>query len=329
MTHTKGLEVARVARLLLLSLATGCALEPLDEVAGVDGELETRSAEQGIENGELRPSKMNGGTVLLRIWGQVPNEGTKIEYCSGQVISRDSILTAAHCFYNVGYFGNSWVEKLAVEAYPAHQNSDGSWRPLSAVETFDVYVPQAYDQARRASLDNKRHGLDIAVLQRRKNLENTLQGDAASIATNTGSKPAYLWAYGHGYHTDSHFDGQLRRGKFLDLFYDRNSASSYFRTILAEPGPNDPHTCASDSGGPWKTDAFGSLTPTSGVIFGVNVWGKGSGECAEQQSRAAIVADHSSWIESRVRKGRGACAKPTVAVGTYYGAMNVPTLRCW
>lgn len=198
----------------------------------------------------------------------------------------------------------------------------------TGVETFDLYVPQAYDQARRAG-DNKRHGQDIAIVQRRSNLANTEQSDVAALATNTGSTPAYLWVYGHGYHTDTSFNGQLRRGKFLDLFYDRNSASSHFRTILAEPGPSDPHTCGSDSGGPWKTPGFGNGTPTSGVIFGVHVWGKGSGQCAEQQSRAAIVADHSPWIEGRVIEAGGSCAKPTVVVGTNYGGINVKTLRCW
>lgn len=105
--HTRSLEATRVARLLLLSLATGCAIEPLDEMGAAElgEEIVTRSAEQGIENGQLRPSQMNGGTVLVRAFGQVPREGLKEEICSGQVISRNTILTAAHCFYSVGYFG--------------------------------------------------------------------------------------------------------------------------------------------------------------------------------------------------------------------------------
>lgn len=324
--HTRSLEAARVARLLLLSLVTGCAIEPIEETQAEAGEEgSTRTAERPIENGEYRPSDLNGGTVLIQTWLQVPREDDVLERCTGQVISRDTILTAAHCF---GTYGDGWVRKKAVKVGVRHQNPNGSWEHLvnSDGEILDLYVLQSYVNALHPPHPH-RYGLDIAVLQRRSKFDNIEQSDVAAFARDTASRPSLLYVYGHGYHTDTSFDGNLRRGRFTGLQYESFHRADDYRTILAQSGANDPHTCKGDSGGPWKEGGFGVVT--SGVIFGVHVWGKGLGECAEEQARAATVAYHHSWIADRVREGRGSCQDGMHQVAQGNGWSWTPTRTCW
>lgn len=318
--------MARVGRLLLLSLVTGCALEPIEETQAEAGEeRSTRIAEQPIENGELLPSALNGGTVLIQTWFEVPREGMVLERCTGQVISRDTILTAAHCF---GTYSDGWVRKKAVQATVHHQNPNGSWEALTngGGETLDLYVLQGYVNALYPPHPHRR-GLDIAVLQRRSNFNNIEPSDVAAFARDTASRPSLLYVYGHGYYTDASYDGQLRRGRFTGLQYEPFHRADDYRTISAQSGPNDPHTCKGDSGGPWKEAGFGVVT--SGVIFGVHVLGKGIGNCAEQQARAATVAYHHSWIADRVREGRGSCQDGTHQVAQGNGWLWAPTRTCW
>jgi V8-like Glu-specific endopeptidase len=298
--------------------------------------IDLQAREQGIENGQLKPSLMNGGTV--RIWAYGANG--EAEGCSGQVISRDTLLTAAHCFYDVGIYDSGWSDAKSVSVMVQHQEANGNWEYPSAIgETVTVYVKSLYVSLRDAN-SNRQWGQDVAVVRRSTPWTSIVSTDVTALSTDSNDRPSYLYVYGHGYFADifcdrgcnPYSDGQLRRGYFTGLSYTFSGGfySDYYATILSDYGPNDAHTCAGDSGGPWKTVAVGD-NQISGVQFGVHVMGNGVGECTEDSARSASVGYNASWIKSKVELGAGSCTNKThtVYTGNGYSHVTADTIVCW
>jgi hypothetical protein len=315
---------------VLAALAMGgCAMDTQDAVT-----METRT--QKIENGQLKPSVMNGGTV--RIWAYGPN-GQAVG-CSGQVVSRDTLLTAAHCFYDAGLYANGWSDAISASVMVQHQEANGTWEyPTSIGETVTVHVKNLYYSLRNAN-STRQWGQDIAVVRRSTPFTSIGTQDVTALSTDTNDRPSFLYIYGHGYFADLFCDrgcnpasdGQLRRGYFAGLSYTFSGGffSDYFATILSDYGPNDAHTCDGDSGGPWKTVAVGT-NAVSGVQFGVHAMGNGVGECTEDSARSASVGYSSAWIKSKVELGAGSCSTTTHIVYTGNGNSHVTadTMVCW
>src|SRR5688572_8874599 len=106
------------AVLLLVSALGGCS-------APVESGEDLAAAGEPIEGGSIPvPATMNAGTVRLSI--RRATGGAEVS-CSGQVISRNSILTAASCFYNQGWFEGGWDNNVAVPLRAQHHNPDWSW----------------------------------------------------------------------------------------------------------------------------------------------------------------------------------------------------------
>lgn len=321
---------------LVSLLSSGCAV-PVDE-AGAD---EVSRAEQPIENGELRPSSLNGGTVRIKIHGP-----TGTNACSGQVVARDTILTAAHCLYDVGVYSGGWSKKKAVKVTVTHQDPDGSWTSLSAPnESVSAFVREEY--VTRASkkdvtgrqTDLSRFGWDMAVLRRSIPYGNLVSSDVSALVTASAGQVKALYIYGHGFFKDeicdrglcnTAWDEQLRRGYFDALTWDRSSSSQYYRTVRSDTLSADAHSCSGDSGGPWKTIGYSNSTPTSGVQYGVHVSGSGTGTCAEVNARGAIVGYLDHWVRDVILDGSYASCQDTAhQVFTGSAWEWIDTRICW
>jgi hypothetical protein len=316
--------LAMPAILALSSILSGC-------VAPVEDGEDLGGIGEPIENGELRPAALNGGTVRLQVRNAA---NTGWSYCSGQVISRDSILTAAHCFYDGGWFDDGWDNRISVAIQATHQNANGSWENVTQNGgtneiTATVLVQEAYVDYREAG-DTLARGYDVAVVRAPNVLSNITSSDVAAIARLTSQRPEWTFAYGHGYYTDFDFDAQLRRGYLEDLTWYPTSGTSNYRTIVSDYGDADSHICSGDSGGPWKMQT--DTATLSGVQFGVTTSGLGAGECREDFARAAMVAFHDTWLEARVEAGRGSCVIEDHAVLPHlddWEIVNISTLVCW
>jgi len=317
---------------LVMAGANGCAM-PLEEGHLDQAELEaSASKEQSIQNGEVRPSEMSGGTVRITIEGALDPRGEPFpsEGCSGQVISRDSILLAAHCFFDSGYYIDGWQKSVTVKAYVQHQRPGAFWESLSSSEeTMKVYVPSAYFLYEND--DSLKIGVDVAVLRRTGGWWNTRSTDVTALATDQADRPAALYLYGYGYYSDTQIDYRARRGLFDTLIYYPNNAFTYPGSIKYTPVAGDPYSCSGDSGGPWKV--LQTAGPTvSGVQFGVHSSGitAADGHCTEDGSRAAMVARNVQWIKARVEEGFGSCSDTVHTVRPPNRASKVvDTITCW
>lgn len=318
------LPPATAGTTLLVSLLSASCSAPVED-ADTDELGQIYSA---IENGELRPSSLNGGTAIIEVYGPT---GLR-ETCSGQVVARDSILTAAHCLYNVGLYSDGWSKTKTVNVTIQHQDPNGSWTALSAPrESVKAFVRKDYVTYADAS-DKRSLGWDIAVLRRSIPYGNLVSSDVTALVTGPTDEMDSMYVYGHGYSTDTDWDKQLRRGYFDTLTWDRNSSSELYRTVRSDTLADDAHTCAHDSGSPWKVWGYpypGS-PPTSGVQFGVHVSGTGWYACAEENARAAMISYLDHWVRDRILDGNYASCQDTshqVFTGTAWEWVDTRT--CW
>jgi secreted trypsin-like serine protease len=283
---------------LVCAASLGCSGE-----MGSEQELEALSdIEQSIENGELYPKVSSNGVVLLYLQD---TNGT-YQTCSGQVLSRNTVLTAAHCFYLRGHTKEEQDVNVAVH----HQKSDGKWESLQSdggttAELAKVYLQAAYLKSPTTVSAN-----DIAIIKTAKNMSNIVQGDSAALLRDTTRTFRAGYAYGYGFKSDSASDGQLRRGEMKNL--------SFGTVITATAASTDPHLCGGDSGGSLKLGVEESI---DGIQFGINSYTVGNGACGESGSGYVNVAYHIDWIKGKV--GAARCVDRSFTQG------SVKSTICW
>lgn len=316
-------QLAVFGTLLALLAVAGCTV-PVED--GEDVSQQTKA----IENGELLPSELNGGTVLIQMLAT--NGG--VVRCSGQVISRDSVLTAAHCFEEAGYYDSNWRRAVSVPVLVQHQNPNGSWENLTNIwETGTAMVPLEYISYLRAG-DSKRFSYDLAVLRRSQAFWNAEPSDVSALARYIQHKPNYLYAYGHGFKSQAGaLDLNLSRGLLDNLTWPSKPNEKYLGSIRKDYGPNDNARVSSgDSGGPWKLPIVSGPGMLSGLLFGVTSASDPLAACAIQYSLATRTAFIDSWIENQVTSGQGVCGHYTHVIHPWRGSsstLSVNTLVCW
>lgn len=283
-----------------------------DQVAGDEPAvvgMELGEAEQGLANGTLVSNRWAGGIVDIGFW-----DGSQwvMSGCSGQVVSRDAIVLAAHCVrrwltpdtanppnvnYNPPDTGTTWFA-----AY--RMNEDGTWTCITdpaggcqlqaswAVPSTYLGVYHTATQAWTGDNADR----DVATLNFGTNFANVVQKDAAYL--NSGGDSTIGAAYGYADAPAS--DGRLRGGNFSGIAL---SGGAYTKTVPQA----DPHLCGGDSGGPLRFLTSAATTPEStvrsGVLSGVNSKGGCSG--ANVGNIWAPVNSNRTFIENNI--GR-ACA---------------------
>jgi hypothetical protein len=343
---TRSVSPTLVALIALTAahLTIGCAMP----VEGESEPAQVNENSQPVQNGEALPSELNGGVVQVKIeWAPGMKEAMSriqrvnidelpdFERCSGQVVSRDTILTAAHCFENMGYFQDTTGAYTAAGARTAkvtifHQKPDLNWEAVSgSKESITRRVPSPFFTYAKDGKLTLKDGYDMAFVQRATDWSNMDIDDRTAIAIDPADRPDWLYLYGYGYHSDTAYDGQMRRGRMPRLTWYETEAGTYSKTVTSAPFEGGAYSCAGDSGGPWKGPA--QTTLVSGVQFGIHRAGKGPGKCTETAALAVWTAPQKFWIELLIENGRGTCT-----TGTYSIRANnaltwkvTDTLTCW
>lgn len=313
---------ATCALVLISTLGFGCSMP-------AEGEAEPSQWSSPIENGE-RPSG-NRGSVQL----EVRSPGGSTSWCSGQVVSQDTLLTAAHCFYDAGWYVDGWSSSITVPIAVKRQNSDGSWSSISGsgnttLANASVWVSETYVDYADAGSDYRR-GNDVAVVRFPIAFRNITRFEATAIATSMAQSSEWLWVHGYGYIDDNTFPGELYVGLVEDLSWNRSSSTSEYKTIESNYGASDPHLCKADSGGPWKMQTAGPA-PFHAIQFGVTSSGLGDGNCKEDRAYAAMLAYHDTWMDDIIVAGRGSCTNDSYLVFPHqddWETVSINVLVCW
>ena len=266
---------------------------------------------QALQNGEPPNGQGGSGAVVIQIW----NNERWNQLCSGQVVARDSILTASNCFR---FFdrpaGNRWFYVIW------RQDVSGLWTNLTQnlsnngwmqgefklhpdYDGVQVTAPTVTDNGWR-NHDTKN---DVAVLTLDDNLVGVSQEDSTYLdndIVNRG-RPGQFLGYG---------TGRLRQGRY-EVLWD-NPEQIYTST----PITTDPRICPGDFGGPLKDR--NTVTERNGIQIGVASQVTGGCLAGGSQTDFAAIQPNVSFITGAL-PGRCFNATNLAAVG------RVTVKWCW
>lgn len=240
------------------------------------GESTLQSASLPLQNAFVLPnSAPTDGAVQLWIWGQGPHDAqARWHQCSGQVISQNTLLTAAHCFHEAGMQGETGTKYVAVNQYVGNN----SWQYLHSGTYFagDVFVHPDFLHGGQFDWSH-----DAAVLRAPSNWLN-IDSDAAPLIITHNWGTFEAWAIGYGDYgpnasdTDSKLRGRQLEVKYVSEFGEYQSNTT------------EPQLCSGDSGGPLTTWSFS--VPMLHGIANSSVDG-GPGDCGTTGRWAPTAAN--------------------------------------
>lgn len=213
-------------------------------------------------------------------------ESSRGTLCSGTVIGRDTVLTAAHCVQGGGEF-----RVIAL---------DPAFRPRA----FAVVSASAHRTFQAGHTPGTQPGVDLGLLK----LAEPLPPDMVPIAFGAVSGISNLSVAGFGVGVEGHRSSArvLRQANLRGAPLAWNGGQG--RSLVAvgsggrgAAGRNG--ACVGDSGGPVLAGKRGSYR-----LVGIVSWASGApgqrGYCGGLTA-ATPVADHASWIGGQPETGRG------------------------
>lgn len=269
----------RQCTITLLSplLAVGCG------GAEMEGEELGRSQE-GLRNGVVMHNNapLDGIARLDILESNTTND---YSHCSAQVISKRTLLTAAHCFQYSSVQSTSGSTKVR-SAKTINSSGAGVWLSKNGAngEIASIKIhPNYYTNT------GFNYEYDIAVVNFSHDLYNTVQADAAPMLNMWRTSPFDAWANGYGYYDDNQVDWLLRSGVIEDVVYSLGMYRGY-------TPPGTPQLCTGDSGGPLKVPYFGT-----GLVLGVASYNDDGGpHCGDHTAAWAPVVRDVAWIANNL-----------------------------
>lgn len=287
-----------MTKFILLSLI-GLSLTACNQNMG--GDLQDDDQDTAILNGEVIKSRDEIGSRSVVGFETTEPNGEKRMGCTGTLIAKNAVLTAAHCM-DPNYTAKSRIVNVVFETnYGSGRGNEvrkvTGMKPHPKYNT--MYDPETGIKGK--SLDN-----DIALVF----FEGTIPSGYAIAALDTDLKADYSGKtsifYGYGRskeYSGSNNEplnfsiGQLRMGelKISDKF-----TKEPFRYSSIENNPQTQNACQGDSGGPqFIVDGRGArvigVTSSAGVSTTTGIL------CSYGKTTATRVAYFASWIEQQIK----------------------------
>jgi V8-like Glu-specific endopeptidase len=281
-----------MGRISMLSLIAVACSGP------VDGSVDLEQEDVAAQTSELRNGTPYDGNPT-GIWNGV----VKVEFlhepsntwltCSGQVVSAQTILTAAHCITSLGVVGNP-VSMFVRASRPA---PGGGWRTvMPKTWAYTKYNP-AFD------LFNPRYDVGLVIAPTVQMLQNVYLGDAVPLAKTAPNIAMTSLGFGNYGPNTGQFDGLGRSGPVTPTY----NATAHEYNYTAVTG-SDTQLCSGDSGGPLKT---------VGLVYGLmsQGMGAGTGKC-RAGARFPTTMDNFTWLKANIAR-KLSCSE------------NATSLACW